>query len=1083
MDAVVGRRPGRAGAPGGALRRAARPRRWRPRWTCSPGATRRPPSPSCARASSGTGPTDVAHRPAAARSSSRSPAAAPSPTGDCSASSWPAPSGPARVGELDEEMVYESRVGDVFLLGSTSWRIEEITPDRVLVSPAPGRAGPDAVLEGRPARPPGRAGPGDRGEAARGRQARPRAGRRRPAPTPAWTRGRSTTCCPMWTSSAQATRHLPDDRTVLVERFRDELGDWRLAVHCLLGAKVNGAWALAIGRRLTERYGVDAQVLPSDDGIVVRLPDVVDLSGHDAPPGADLVVFDPDEIAQLVEESIGGSAMFAARFRECAARSLLLPRRDPRRRQPLWQQRQRAAQLLDVAREFADFPVTLEAARECLQDVLDVPGLVELMRDVVGPAGPAGRGGDASGPRRSPGRCSSATSARSSTAATCRWPSAGRPRWRWTPPCSASCSAGSSCASCSTRRWSWRPSAGCSGSTAAGRLRDAEDAVELLRVLGDLSTVECVARGAQPEWLAELVRGATGGRGADRRRGAVHRRRGRRPGARRARRGAAGRPGRRRTWSRSPTRSATSSPATPAPTGRSPRRPARPGSASASSWSSRRSSGSPPTGRVTAGEFTPVELAGTDAGHRVVRRRGAAAAAPPLAGRAAPGDRAGTARRCWPRSCPAGSRSAASARGVEAVAAAIEQLQGVAIPASAWERLVLPARVADYTPAYLDELCASGEVVWAGAGSIPGGDGWIVFAWAEAAPLLLPAARPGVRRRRRCTTRCSTALGGGAGAVLPPARRAARADGAEADLAGGGVGPGLGRARLQRHARPGAGAARRRRGAPGEGRPRRGRGTARPARLPASRLVAASLAAARSGPPSVGRPLVPAARPGRQPDPARHRAGRGAARTPRRADPGRGDGRGHARRVRRGLPGAGRAGGARRGPPRLLRRGPGRGPVRRARRGRPAAGARRRPGRPGSARPRRPRRARSCWPRPTRPTRTAPRCRGRSGSVDEGEPGTRPPARAQGRRAGRHGRRRAGASTSSAAAGPYCPIWTIPRRSARPRRRWPARSAAARSGRSRWSGPTAATVHATALGDALTVAGFRATPRGLRLRA
>ncbi len=181
----------------------------------------------------------------------------------------------------------------------------------------------------------------------------------------------------------EATRHLPDDRTVLVERFRDELGDWRLAVHCLLGAKVNGAWALAIGRRLTERYGVDAQVLPSDDGIVVRLPDVVDLAGHDAAPGAELVAFDPEEIAQIVEESIGGSAMFAARFRECAARSLLLPRRDPRRRQPLWQQRQRAAQLLDVARDFADFPVTLEAARECLQDVLDMPGLVALMRDVA----------------------------------------------------------------------------------------------------------------------------------------------------------------------------------------------------------------------------------------------------------------------------------------------------------------------------------------------------------------------------------------------------------------------------------------------------------------------------------------------------------------------------------------------------------------------------------------------------------------------------------------------------------------------------------------------------------------------------
>ncbi|MFD0787815.1 DEAD/DEAH box helicase, partial [Micromonospora azadirachtae] len=175
-----------------------------------------------------------------------------------------------------------------------------------------------------------------------------------------------------------ATRSLPDDRTIVVERFRDELGDWRLAVHSVLGARVNAPWALAIGRRLTERYGVDAQVMPSDDGIVVRLPDTVD-----EPPGADVVAFEPDEIAQLVEESVGTSALFAARFRECAARSLLLPRRDPRRRQPLWQQRQRAAQLLDVAREYAEFPVTLEAARECLQDVFDQPALTGMMRDLA----------------------------------------------------------------------------------------------------------------------------------------------------------------------------------------------------------------------------------------------------------------------------------------------------------------------------------------------------------------------------------------------------------------------------------------------------------------------------------------------------------------------------------------------------------------------------------------------------------------------------------------------------------------------------------------------------------------------------
>ncbi|EWM65312.1 ATP-dependent DNA helicase [Micromonospora sp. M42] len=248
----------------------------------------------------------------------------------------------ARVGELDEEMVYESRVGDVFLLGSSSWRIEEITPDRVLVSPAPGQAARMPFWKGdqlgRPV------------ELGRAIGARVRALLRqsdadavaalRAGGLDDWAAGNLMNYL---REQKAATRSLPDDRTVVVERFRDELGDWRLAVHSVLGARVNGPWALAIGRRLAERYGVDAQVMPSDDGIVVRLPDTAE-----TPPGADVVVFEPDEIAQLVEESVGTSALFASRFRECAARSLLLPRRDPRRRQPLWQQRQRAAQLLDV---------------------------------------------------------------------------------------------------------------------------------------------------------------------------------------------------------------------------------------------------------------------------------------------------------------------------------------------------------------------------------------------------------------------------------------------------------------------------------------------------------------------------------------------------------------------------------------------------------------------------------------------------------------------------------------------------------------------------------------------------------------
>jgi len=180
------------------------------------------------------------------------------------------------------------------------------------------------------------------------------------------------------TEQREATRHLPDDRTVLVERFRDELGDWRIVVHCILGAKVNAPWALAIGQRLQERFGVDAQVHAADDGIVVRLPEMAT-----EPPDAETFIFDPEEIESMVADAVGGSAMFAARFRECAARSLLLPKRDPSRRQPLWQQRQRASQLLEVARDYADFPVTLEAARECLRDIFDLPALVTVMREIA----------------------------------------------------------------------------------------------------------------------------------------------------------------------------------------------------------------------------------------------------------------------------------------------------------------------------------------------------------------------------------------------------------------------------------------------------------------------------------------------------------------------------------------------------------------------------------------------------------------------------------------------------------------------------------------------------------------------------
>src|SRR5690606_2245039 len=175
-----------------------------------------------------------------------------------------------------------------------------------------------------------------------------------------------------------ATGRLPTDRTLVVERFRDELGDWRLVLHSPFGLRVHAPWALAIGARLLERFGVETHPSPADDGIIVRLPDT-----DDDPPGAEIFVFDPDEIDDIVTEQVGGSSLFASRFRECSARALLLPRRNPGKRAPLWQQRQRSAQLLDVARRYPDFPILLETVRECLQDVYDLPALRDLLGSIA----------------------------------------------------------------------------------------------------------------------------------------------------------------------------------------------------------------------------------------------------------------------------------------------------------------------------------------------------------------------------------------------------------------------------------------------------------------------------------------------------------------------------------------------------------------------------------------------------------------------------------------------------------------------------------------------------------------------------
>ncbi|MGP8240606.1 MAG: helicase-related protein, partial [Solirubrobacteraceae bacterium] len=285
-----------------------------------------------------------------------------------------------RVGELDEEMVYEARPGQAFLLGASTWRIEEIGRDRVIVTPAPGAPGAVPFWKGDSV---GR--PKELGEAIgafsrwaveqepqtleRDYDLDPRAARN----LIAYLREQQA-----------ATRVLPSEQTIVVERFRDEIGDWRLCILSPYGGRVHAAWALALSARIRERFDLEADAISSDDGIVLHLPDLdadnLESLGGRAFDPSELVLIEPEELEQLLTAELGGSALFGARFRENAGRALLIPRAYPGRRTPLWQQRLKSQNLLEVAKRYADFPIILETYRECLRDVLDVPGLQELLR-------------------------------------------------------------------------------------------------------------------------------------------------------------------------------------------------------------------------------------------------------------------------------------------------------------------------------------------------------------------------------------------------------------------------------------------------------------------------------------------------------------------------------------------------------------------------------------------------------------------------------------------------------------------------------------------------------------------------------
>ncbi len=283
---------------------------------------------------------------------------------------------PLRVGELDEEMVFEARTGDTFILGASTWRIDEITQDRVLVTPAPGEPGKMPFWHGDQA---GR--PIEFGKRI-GALVRELRDLPRSAAIAKLTREHdldekaAENVIRYLTDQAMATDQVPDDRTIVIERVRDELGDWRVCCMTPFGSRVHTPWAMAVTAKI-KAAGLDVETMWGEDGFVLRFPDT------DTPPDAEMLLMEPAEAAELVQQQLGSTALFAAKFRESAARALLLPRRRADGRTPLWQQRKRAYDLLSVASRYPSFPMLLEAYRECLRDVFDMPALAETLRRVA----------------------------------------------------------------------------------------------------------------------------------------------------------------------------------------------------------------------------------------------------------------------------------------------------------------------------------------------------------------------------------------------------------------------------------------------------------------------------------------------------------------------------------------------------------------------------------------------------------------------------------------------------------------------------------------------------------------------------
>ena len=678
--------------------------------------------------------------------------------------------GNKRVGELDEEMVYETRIGEVIQLGASAWRIQDITFDRVLVTPAAGEPGKLPFWHGddlsRPA---------ELGQALGEFQARiahqPETETHAELIETGLDEWAATNLIRYIKDQEQATGRVPSDTHLVIERFKDELGDWRLVLHSPWGKAVHAPWALAVSARIEERYGLDGSAMAADDGIVVRLP-----LAEDEPPGAEIFIFEPDELEDIVTDRVGGSALFAARFRECAARALLLPRRDPGRRTPLWQQRQRAAQLLAVAAKHPTFPIVMETVREVLQDVYDMPALRTLTEKL---ASRAVRITEVETREPSPFAQSllfgyvaqflyegDSPLAERRAAALSLDPKLlneilgrGELRELLDADIIAAVEAEAQRLAPSRRAWGL------------------EGAADLLRVLGPLNAEELAARLNPPDGQDNDGGAASAPHIATSSTAAPHasvevaaawadelvaQRRALKVRIRGAEVYAA-------IEDAARLRDALG---IPLPMG-VPVAFLEPVEAPLEDLVLRyaRTHGPFTTeqaahslglanavviqtlrrlvqdNRIESGEFTPGRTGGEWCDIEILRRiRARTLAALRSEVEPTPQDAYARFLLDW-QDIGTGAglgmpRDSDALRGLDGVYTVIEQLAGVPLPASAWESYVFPARVTDYAPAMLEELLASGDVVFSGAGALAADDGWIAFHTTDTVALSLPLAMP-----------------------------------------------------------------------------------------------------------------------------------------------------------------------------------------------------------------------------------------------------------------------------------------------------------------------------------------------------